>query len=74
MAGPSVVSFATTSQQFCSFQVVLPAEGPPSLRFQPAQPELLLDRRRRRRAGGPAQQRPGPPPAGQNCAEAVHSG
>jgi hypothetical protein len=72
--GPGVVSFGTTSQQFCSFQVVLPPEGPRLYVFNPHSQNYFWIDADAVGPVGPPEQRPGPLPAGQNCAEAVHAG
>ncbi|MGE3271052.1 MAG: hypothetical protein AB7P40_20030 [Chloroflexota bacterium] len=71
---PGVVSFGTTSQQFCSFLVVDAADQPRVYVFNPySQNYFWIDAS----AVGPVsppEHRSGPPPANQNCAEAVYDG
>lgn len=69
-----VVSFGTTSQQFCSFQVVLPPDGQRLYVFNPySQNYFWIDAAAVGPAGAPAQVA-APPPPRQNCADAVYAG
>jgi hypothetical protein len=72
--GAGIVSFGTTSQQFCSFQVTLPPDGPRLYVFNPlSQNFFWIDADAVGPVGAP-EQRADPAPVGQNCAEAVYSG
>jgi hypothetical protein len=71
---PGIVSFGTTSRQFCSFQVVLPPEGQRLYVFNPHSRNYFWIDADAVGPVGPPEQRAGPPPAGQNCAEAVYTG
>ena len=72
--GPGVVNFGTTSQQFCSFQVVLPPDGPRLYVFNPHSQNYFWIDANAVGPVGPPERRAGPVPAQQNCAEAIHSG
>ncbi len=71
----NVTSFGPTSAQFCSFQVVLPPEGPRVYVFNPYSGNYLwMDADAIGPVGGAPERRPGPKPANQNCAEAIFEG
>jgi hypothetical protein len=73
-AGPDSISFGMTSQQFCSFQVVLPPNGPRVYVYNPYSDNYFwIDADAIGPVGEP-EHRSGPPPAGQNCADAIYSG
>jgi hypothetical protein len=70
-----VVSFGTTTNQFCSFQVVRPPEGERLYVLNPHSGNYLwIDAS----AVGPIpsapERRPGPKPADQNCSDVIHDG
>jgi hypothetical protein len=70
-----VVSFGTTSDQFCVFQVLLPQDGPRLFVMNPlGRGQFWIDAD----AVGPASEAPqrasGPRPADQNCAGALYDG
>jgi hypothetical protein len=73
-ATPGSVSFGTTSQQFCSFQVVLPPEGERLYVFNPySQNYFWIDATAVGPVGAPEQQSGARPP-GQNCTEMLYTG
>jgi hypothetical protein len=74
MNGSGIVSFGTTSQQFCSFQVVLPPDGPRLYVFNPVSQNYFWIDADTVGPVGPPEQRAGQAPAGENCAEVVYSG
>lgn len=70
-----VISFGTTSGQFCSFQVVQPQSGPRLYALNPySNGHFWIDAD----AVGPVAEAPqratGPKPADQNCAEQLYDG
>ena len=72
---PGVVSFGTTSSQFCSFQVMEPQNGPRLHVFNPYSKNYFwIDAD----AVGPVSESPrrssAPKPTDQNCAEQVYDG
>lgn len=72
---PGVISFGTTSQQFCSFQVVRPQEGSRLYVLNPYSHNYFwIDAD----AVGPVSEPPtraaGPKPPDQNCAEQLYDG
>jgi hypothetical protein len=69
-----VVSFGTTSRQFCSFQVVLPPTGPRLYVFNPYSRNYFWIDASAIGPVGPPERASGPLPAGQNCADAIYSG
>lgn len=71
---PGVVSFGTTSHQFCSFLVALPPQGPRLYVFNPYSQNYFWIEADAVGPVGPPERRPGSPPSGQNCAEAVYEG
>lgn len=71
----NATSFGPTSAQFCSFQVVLPPEGPRVYVFNPYTGNYLwMDADAIGPVGGEPETRTGPKPANQNCAEAIYEG
>ena len=71
---PGVVSFGTTSRQFCSFRVVLPPESQRLYVFNPYSQNYFWIDADAVGPVGPPEQRAGPPPSGQNCAEVIYTG
>jgi hypothetical protein len=71
---PGVVSYGMTSQQFCSFMVRLPPQGTRLYVFNPYSRNYFWIDADAVGPVGPPERRPGPPPPGQNCAEAVYGG
>jgi hypothetical protein len=69
-----VVSFGSTSHQFCSFQVVRPQEGGRLYVLNPYSKNFFWIDADAVGPVGPPERRPGPPPPGQNCADAVYEG
>ena len=73
VGAPGVVSFGMTSQQFCSFLVVVPQQERRLYVFNPySQNYFWIDADAVGPVGAPERQ-PGAPPPGQNCAEAVYA-
>ena len=72
---PGVVSFGTTSAQFCSFQVVRPPDGPRLHVLNPYSADYFwIDADAVGPVAGPPERRAQPKPPGQNCAEAIYEG
>lgn len=71
---PGTVSFGMTSQQFCIFQVVQPPDGPRVYVLNPYSQNYFWIDADAIGPIGPPDERPGPPPPGQNCADAVYTG
>lgn len=71
---PGVVSFGTTSQQFCSFRVMLPEQEGRLYVFNPYSQNYFWIDADAVGPVGPPERRPGPPPTGQNCAESIYDG
>lgn len=71
---PGVVSFGTTSQQFCSFRVMLPQQEQRLYVFNPYSQNYFWIDADEVGPVGPPERLPGPPPPGQNCAAAVYEG
>ena len=71
---PGVVSFGTTSRQFCTFQVMRPQEGGRLYVLNPYSQNYFWIDADAVGPVGPPERQPGPPPPGQNCAEAVYDG
>jgi hypothetical protein len=70
---PGVISFGTTSAQFCSFQVVEPQGGPRLHVFNPYSKNYFwIDADAVGPVGEAPQPAPGPKPADQNCAEQIY--
>lgn len=72
-ATPGNVSFGTTSQQFCSFQVVLPREGERLYVFNPYSQNYFWIDSTAVGPVGPPEQRPGAWPPEQNCSEILYT-
>jgi hypothetical protein len=71
---PGVVSFGTTSQQFCSFQVVQPQNTSRLYVLNPYTNNYFwIDEDAIGRVD-PPERRTGPKPANQNCADAIYEG
>jgi hypothetical protein len=78
-SGPSgeanVVSFGTTSAQFCSFQVVRPPEGDRVYVYNPYSDNYFwIDADAIGPVPDPPERRPGPKPDDQNCSDAIYEG
>ena len=72
---PGVVSFGTTSAQFCSFQVVQPPNGPRLYVLNPYSSNYFwIDADAVGPVPDPPERRPQPRPPDQNCAEAIYDG
>ncbi|MCC6173777.1 MAG: hypothetical protein IT305_00605 [Chloroflexi bacterium] len=70
-----VVNFGTTSSQFCSFQVVRPADGSRLYVLNPYSDNYFwIDADAVGPVPNPPEHKPGPKPADQNCTEAIYDG
>jgi hypothetical protein len=72
---PGVISFGTTSAQFCSFQVLAPPDGPRLYVLNPySGGTFWIDADAVGPVSEPPARAPGPKPEGQNCAEQIYDG
>jgi hypothetical protein len=72
---PNVVSFGTTSAQFCSFQLVRPPDNPRVYVLNPYSNNYFwIDADAVGPIPNPPERRPGPKPSDQNCTDAIYEG
>jgi hypothetical protein len=71
-AGPDTISFGATSEQFCSFLVVLPPEGNRLYVLNPYSQDYLWIDAADVGPAGPPERRTDPKPADVNCTRDVY--
>ncbi|MGE3268172.1 MAG: hypothetical protein AB7P40_05455 [Chloroflexota bacterium] len=71
---PGVVNFGNTTQQFCSFRVVEPPNGPRVYVYNPYSKNYFWIDGDAIGPVGPPERKTGDPPPDQNCADAVYTG
>ena len=75
VGAPGVISFGTTSAQFCSFQVMQPPSGSRLYVLNPYSANVFwIDADAVGPVANPPERRPQPRPPNQNCAEAIYDG